>query len=546
MKRVVLNFLLVATLTVSAAFTSCNKEPEAITVNLITNINLEENDRVGLYMKKAGQALTDYGAVYSNADNLQMSIQDQALVADPPVNYPAAGNVDFFAYYPYTALVHNDFTIDVNVVGQEEGLPIEVLRSVNANNKQPTVLPVSLEFLYSLARFEITVTASENNPLTPFDFLGMTANIDGMYTYAKLQLIDGVFVNHPAKQPITLYKKSITFTSATFEALVLPITEADGEITFTFNIGGNICQYKQKANYFSNYLYKLDFTLGFQTANLTNTVPYPRQEYQPQNNPVNAASAITMTSEASELRFDIAGTGKMLIDWGDGMPHEIHTLSSHSKPYTYEYAHIANRTIRIIGDNITSLDCNYNHNPNHYNNQLTTLDVSKSTALTYLNCSYNQLTSLDVSKNTALTYLNCVGNQLTSLDVSKNTALTYLSVGNQLTSLDVSKNTALTYLDCNSNQLTSLDVSKNTALIDLNCRYNQLTKLDVSKNTALMHLHCERNQLLSSALNTLFGTLHNNPPVVSLYSKVINIFGNPGANSCDISIATKKGWEVSY
>ena len=52
--------------------------------------------------------------------------------------------------------------------------------------------------------------------------------------------------------------------------------------------------------------------------------------------------------------------------------------------------------------------------------------ISHFTALKLLNCYNNQLTSLDVSKNTALTKLYCYNNQLTSLDVSKNTALTYL------------------------------------------------------------------------------------------------------------------------
>jgi len=57
--------------------------------------------------------------------------------------------------------------------------------------------------------------------------------------------------------------------------------------------------------------------------------------------------------------------------------------------------------------------------------------VSKCAALTELVCSanwpdYNQLTSLDLSKNTALKILACARNKLTSLDVSKNTALTNL------------------------------------------------------------------------------------------------------------------------
>ena len=55
---------------------------------------------------------------------------------------------------------------------------------------------------------------------------------------------------------------------------------------------------------------------------------------------------------------------------------------------------------------LETLNCN--------NNQLTTLDMSKNTALTDLLCFSNQLTSLDVSKNTALTYLNCQYNQLDS------------------------------------------------------------------------------------------------------------------------------------
>ena len=85
--------------------------------------------------------------------------------------------------------------------------------------------------------------------------------------------------------------------------------------------------------------------------------------------------------------------------------------------------------------------------------------------ITDLFCFSNNLTSLDVSKNTALTELDCGSNNLTSLDVSKNTNLQYLFANNcNLTSLDVSKNTALTRLNCNNNSLTSLDLSKNTVL----------------------------------------------------------------------------------
>ena len=139
---------------------------------------------------------------------------------------------------------------------------------------------------------------------------------------------------------------------------------------------------------------------------------------------------------------------------------------------------------------ITSLSCGWN--------QLTSLDISKNTALAELYCSNNQLTSLDVSKNKKLERLDCEGNQITNLDVSNNSLLAALVCGNnQLTNLDVSKNTALTNLYCESNQLKNLDVSKNTALEMFGCGFNQLTSLDVSKNKKLERLNCEGNQLTS-------------------------------------------------
>ena len=140
--------------------------------------------------------------------------------------------------------------------------------------------------------------------------------------------------------------------------------------------------------------------------------------------------------------------------------------------------------------NLTELSC--------FENQLTTLNVSKNVKLTSLRCSNNQLTSLDVSNNTALSELSCRGNQLTSLDVSNNAALSVLDCGgNQLTSLDVSKHDKLTGLYCYNNQLTSLDVSNNVKLEYLWCQNNQLTSLDVSNNVKLEDLSCVFIQLTS-------------------------------------------------
>jgi Leucine-rich repeat (LRR) protein len=186
---------------------------------------------------------------------------------------------------------------------------------------------------------------------------------------------------------------------------------------------------------------------------------------------------------------------------------------------------VALETLNCYDNNLTSLNvskntalttlyCGYNGNLdrldltkntalvnlscNNINLRSNSLDVSKNTALIKLNCSNSNVGGLDVSQNTALTELLCGGNTMRSLDVAKNTALTFLDCkGNSISVLDVSKNTALTRLECDYNSIKSLDVSATIALTDLSCGFNKLTALDVSKNTALVSLVCNDNALLT-------------------------------------------------
>jgi hypothetical protein len=99
-------------------------------------------------------------------------------------------------------------------------------------------------------------------------------------------------------------------------------------------------------------------------------------------------------------------------------------------------------------------------------------------------------------------------------------------------------------LNCYDNQLTSLDVSGCAALQELSCWFNQLISLDVSKCPALQQLYCHDNQLTAPALNTVFTALPDRTG--EDYTSYISIYGNPGANSCNKTIAENKGWSVSY
>ena len=209
-----------------------------------------------------------------------------------------------------------------------------------------------------------------------------------------------------------------------------------------------------------------------------------------------SSGKIKMTTESDKTGFYLSGSGVATVDWGDGSEKVTLTLNENNKPYSVKFEHTypnsSIRTITVNGDNITGL--------------------------------VGGGTSLDVSRCTELTDLIFRG--IKSLDVSKNTALTMLICGNELTSLDLRNNTALTYLDC---------------------EYNQLTNLDLSKNIALTMLRCGSNPLTAVALNALFGTLHNNtvPPAKgSEIAKMISTTYNPGSDTCDRSIAERKGWTV--
>jgi len=152
---------------------------------------------------------------------------------------------------------------------------------------------------------------------------------------------------------------------------------------------------------------------------------------------------------------------------------------------------------------LTFLDCGFN--------KLTNLDLSSNADLTTLYCGWNELTDLDVSNSEYLAFLDCGCNQLTVLDVSRNPLMQTLYCGwNQLTSLDLTTNPALTFLDCTSNQIDHLDISASPLLNNLYCAWNELTNLDVSNSKYLVFLDCGVNQLssldisASPLLNTLY------------------------------------------
>lgn len=191
---------------------------------------------------------------------------------------------------------------------------------------------------------------------------------------------------------------------------------------------------------------------------------------------------------------------------------------------------------------LTSLDTSHNTKLStlecERNPSLTTLNISGNTALRVLDCRDNALAALDLTNNTALEKLQCGGNEFTTLNLSQNTNLKYFGFSNgKLSSLDLTHNTNLEELYFFGSNFSTIDVSKNTKLRILRLFDNQLmTTLDTSKNSILQELDVQRNPLTSMYLGDNGSTMEvkfdNRPyPItVSTATRTFDLSQLPGFN----------------
>lgn len=132
---------------------------------------------------------------------------------------------------------------------------------------------------------------------------------------------------------------------------------------------------------------------------------------------------------------------------------------SHNPALETVYAHYNNLTVLDVSSNTNLIELFIAYNA------LTQLRLPNS--VRRLEVLGNKLTSLDLRYNTVLEALYCGRNMLRSLLVTSTRLLTLDCHVNDLTSLDISKTTALAQLDCSYNQLSSLDISRCSKLVQV-------------------------------------------------------------------------------
>lgn len=195
---------------------------------------------------------------------------------------------------------------------------------------------------------------------------------------------------------------------------------------------------------------------------------------------------VKFTAETSdterEVNVALSKPGKVSIDWGDGVKKETNIEAAFDGWNQTAITGKVTGEVKIYADNLIYLDCTSRVD----GAGLTSIDLSKATALEQLFLSGNKLTALDVTKNTALTRLEPQNNQISSLDLTKNTELERLDVTNNLlTSLGLSKNSKLNYLKISDNKFEgALDLSGNPSLKTVYAINMGITEVNLGENKA--------------------------------------------------------------
>lgn len=172
-----------------------------------------------------------------------------------------------------------------------------------------------------------------------------------------------------------------------------------------------------------------------------------------------------------------AEAGEYTLDWGDGKTHK----GKLNKTATRIQGNIEAQDLTIYG-NIAVLECS--------NNQLTTLDVTKLSALTHLISRKNFVRDLDVSGNPELKLLYVQDSPLEQLDLTHNSKIDSLILtNNRLKELTLASHPTLELLMCTSNaQLKHLNLKDCPKLKHLDALQTLVDEYDLSKNSELRYV----------------------------------------------------------
>lgn len=188
MKKIILSALAIV------AMASCTKENEAVMPNdgevrICSSIatrtvgnTWEATDAIGLYMTTNGG---EFGTLGENVKYTTATTNGN-FTSTSPLYFPATGNVDLMAYYPYNEVVNISAYPVVNVRNQPEDQGSIDLMKAEASNVAKNSAAVNMTFKHKLARIKLNIKNGDG--VTADALAGLAVTLHGTDTEATYDL----------------------------------------------------------------------------------------------------------------------------------------------------------------------------------------------------------------------------------------------------------------------------------------------------------------------------------------------------------------------
>ena len=171
-------------------------------------------------------------AIREDADNIAYKTEGDGafspVTAEQIIYFPMDGDVDFHAYYPYTAEV-NDYRIALDLSDQsnQEALDLMYAKVSGRNKSNPKV---ELNFTHLLCRLILEVQPGTG--LTQADLAKLTVKVKDVDTKATFNLVDGTISGEETPKGFTM--KTVE-AGKRYEAILFPTESESREIEFDLN-----------------------------------------------------------------------------------------------------------------------------------------------------------------------------------------------------------------------------------------------------------------------------------------------------------------------
>ena len=229
----------------SATMVSCNgkvepaAQDEKVAVQFGSSITASRavydkwtaGDQIGIFMTGENKTLSE-SSIREEADNIAYRTKGNGafspVTAEQIIYFPMDGDVDFYAYYPYTAQV-NDYRIALDLTDQsnQEALDLMFAKVGGCNKSNPQV---ELKFSHLLSNLILEVQPGTG--LTQADLAKLTVKVKDVDTKAMFNLVDGTISGEEAPEGFTM--KTVE-AGKRYEALLFPTTSESREIEFDLN-----------------------------------------------------------------------------------------------------------------------------------------------------------------------------------------------------------------------------------------------------------------------------------------------------------------------